>query len=70
MAFNENSKLGDLLQNDSATAVLEQHLPGITTSNMLAMAKGFTLKQLSGFPQAGLSEAKLTELANDLKEIE
>ncbi|GAA0399689.1 hypothetical protein [Paenibacillus motobuensis] len=69
MTFNENSKLGDLLQNDSAKVVLEKHLPGITTNTMLSMALGFTLKQLSGFPQAELSEAKLMELVDDLKDI-
>ncbi len=69
MPFNEHSKLGDLLQNDSATSVLEKHLPGITQNSMLSMAKSFTLKQLSAFPQAGLSGAKLMDLVNDLQGI-
>jgi hypothetical protein len=70
MAFTENTKLGDLLNSDTAKAILEKHVPGITTHAMLGMAKGFTLKQLSAFPQAGLPAAKLADLVADLSGIE
>jgi len=70
MAFTEKSKLGELLKNETATNVLEKHLPGISSNSMIGMAKGFTLKQLSGFPQAGLNATKLAELVADLEGIE
>ncbi|WP_054023837.1 hypothetical protein [Bacillus sp. FJAT-28004] len=70
MLFTENSKVGDLLANEAATVVLEKHLPGISKNAMIGMAKGFTLKQLSGFPQAGMSPAKLAEVVADLEGVQ
>ncbi len=37
IAFNENTKLGDLLSKEAATAVPEKYLPGISTNSMISM---------------------------------
>ncbi|WP_419872387.1 beta-glucosidase family protein [Candidatus Pristimantibacillus sp. PTI5] len=66
MTFNENSKLGDLLSSKAATAVLEKHLPGISTNPMVGMGKAFTLKQLAGIPQANLSNEIIMAIVADL----
>ena len=45
MALSVDSKLGDILADEKGKAVLEKHMPGISTHPQLAMAKGMTLKQ-------------------------
>ena len=52
MAFSINSKLGDLIANEQAKAVLEKHLPGMSTHPQLAMAKGMTINMLLAMPMA------------------
>lgn len=67
--FSENSKLGELLSNETAVNVLEKYLPGISTSPMVSMGKGFTLKQLSVIPQANISDELLSSILLDLSSI-
>ncbi len=66
MSYNENSKLGDLLANDAAVAVLEKHLPGISTNPMASMGKGLSLKQLSAIPQANMPQELIAAIVADL----
>ncbi|RCW43507.1 glycoside hydrolase family 43 protein [Paenibacillus prosopidis] len=70
MTFDENSRLGDLLTNEAAAAVLEKHLPGISMNPTANMGKAFTLKQLVRIPQANLTDEKIMEIAADLAGIE
>jgi hypothetical protein len=69
MNYGENSKLGDLLSNEAATAVLEKHLPGISTNPVSSMGKVFTLKQLAGIPQANWSPETIMAIVADLAGI-
>ncbi len=69
-SYSEVSKLGDLLLNEATVRILEKHMPGISTNPMIGMAKGFTLKQLTGIPQANISSEKLHEIVSDLHSIE
>jgi len=68
--FNENSKIGDLLKNEAAKAVIEKHLPKLATTPRLSMAKMFTLKDLVSFPQVGISQEQLEICCNALAEIQ
>ncbi|WP_082360639.1 beta-glucosidase family protein [Bacillus sp. FJAT-28004] len=70
IAFNENSKLGDLLSNEAATAVLEKHLSGISTNPMISMGKDFSLKQLAAIPQANMSNEIFMAVVAELAGIE
>ncbi len=70
MAFNGDTKLGDVLDNPAAKAVLEKHLPGIENAGpMLAMARGMSLKTVAGFPQANISPEKLQAILADLGKL-
>ncbi|WP_336772531.1 hypothetical protein [Paenibacillus sp. MMO-58] len=69
MKFDQNSTLGELLASDAAKAVLDKHIPGFSANPMLGMASGFSLTQLAGFPQAGLSSEQLAAIVTDLKNI-
>lgn len=69
MTFTENSKLGELLSNETAVKVLEKYLPGISTNPMASMGKSFTLKQLSAIPQANIPEELISVILSDLSNI-
>ena len=62
MAFTLDTTLGQLLDDPQAKAVLETHLPGISSNPLVAMAKGMTLNMLLSMPQAaqlGLTKEKV-----------
>lgn len=67
MAFSIESKLADLLQNDAAKAILDKHVPGMSSDPRLAMAKGMSLKTVAGFSQGQISAAALSAMDTELK---
>jgi nitroreductase len=70
MAFSADTKLGDLLDNPEAKAVLLKHVPEISSAGpMLNMARGMTLKMVTGFPQANISAEKLQAIVADLEKL-
>jgi cytochrome P450 len=70
MAFSADSKLGELLDNPAAKAILLQHVPEVANAGpMLAMARGMTLKAVAGFPQANISADKLQAIVADLEKL-
>ena len=70
MAFTGDSTIDDLLANEKAKAVLEKHVPGLSTHPQLAMALGMSLKEVTAFPEANISSGKLTAIIEDLSKIE
>jgi hypothetical protein len=70
MAFNADSKFGDLLDNPAAKAVLSKHLPELDKAGpMLNMARGMTLRAVAGFPQANIPPDKLKAIVAELEKI-
>lgn len=55
MALSIDSKIGELLDNPQAKAIIDQYLPDFSKSPQLAMARNFTLKMA-----AGMSGGKIT----------
>lgn len=70
MAFDENTKLKELSNNEQAKDILAKYLPGIWTNPQTKMAMGFSLKAMSKFPQAGITPEKLQEIVGELATIE
>ncbi len=70
MPFSVDTKLGELLANEKARAVLEKHLPGISTHPQINLVKGMSLRVIANYPQAGISQEKLKAIDEDLKAIE
>ena len=66
MAFDQNSKLQDILAVPEATAILEKHIPGVSKNPQLKMVKNFSLKAIAGFPQAGIKPDVLKAVVDDL----
>jgi len=69
MAFTGDSIIGDLLANEQASAVMEQHIPGINTHPELAMVMGMSLKVVASFPEANITSDKLATIIEDLSKI-
>ena len=70
MAFNGDTKLGELLDNRAAKAVLAKHLPQLESAGpMLNMARGMSLKTVAGFPQANISAEKLQAIIAELASV-
>jgi beta-glucosidase len=65
MEFTLETKLGTLLEHPEAKAILDKHLPGVSTNPMIAMVKGMTLNMILAMPQAkqlGLTKEKAEKL--------
>jgi len=67
--FSMDSKLGDLMKDPAAKAVIDQFLPGASTNPQTKMAFGMTLKALAGFPQAKISKDLLAQIDAALKAL-
>jgi hypothetical protein len=56
-----STKIGDLLANMGAKAVLDKHFPGMSDDERIAMARGMTLRAVQAFaPTLFTKEALLT----------
>lgn len=61
-----DSDIGTLLDNPATKAILEKHVPGMTTDPQTAMARPMTLKQVQAFAPAQLSDETLAKIDVDL----
>ncbi|MCE7798287.1 cytochrome P450 [Sphingobium sufflavum] len=63
------TKIGDLLKNPDARAVLDKHFPGMTADKRIAMAKGMTLRSVQKFAPGQFSNEALDAVDVDLAQI-
>lgn len=66
MSFSIESKLGDLLDNEATKAILEKHMPGISTHPQIGMGKGFALSMVAKFSGGLITEEMLQKVNADL----
>jgi hypothetical protein len=69
MPLSADSKMSEILGNDEAKAVLDQHVPGLSSNPQIGMAMGMSLKEVAGFPEAGISADALAALVGDLGQL-
>lgn len=69
MSFSIESKLGDLLDNEATKAVLEKHMPGISTHPQIAMGKGFALSMVAKFSGGLITDDILAKVNDELKTL-
>jgi hypothetical protein len=69
MSFSIESKLGDLLDNETTKAILEKHLPGISTHPQIAMGKGFALSMVAKFSGGLITDELLGKVDTELKAL-
>lgn len=65
----EDTLIGDLLDDPKAKALLEKHVPGMTTNPQIEMARGFTLRQIQNYAADQLTDEVLKKLDADLKAL-
>jgi hypothetical protein len=70
MAFTANSTVRQLMADERAKAVIEKHIPGASKHPDLPQAMSMTLRELSYYPQSGLTQDKLRAIEEDLQKIE
>ena len=61
-----DSRIGDLLGDDAARAVLEKHFPGMAANPQIAMAKGMTLRAVQAFAADQFTDEALAAVDADL----
>lgn len=69
MALTIDSKIGDLLADAKAKAILDKHLPGFSTNPQVGMAKGMTLKAIAPMSRGIVTDAKIKAIEEDLKKL-
>ena len=69
MAYTANTTIRELMADEQARAVVEKHLPGASTHPQLHEAMYMTLREVSWYPESGLSDEKLQALLADLAQI-
>ena len=58
--------IGQLLEDDGAKAVLEEHIPEVVNNPQIGMAYGMTLKDVQMYAPDQLSDDVLAEIDEDL----
>jgi hypothetical protein len=69
MALTLDTTLGTILDNPQAKAILDKHLPGVSSNPMVGMVKGMTLNMILSMPQAaqlGLTKEKAEALLAEI----
>jgi hypothetical protein len=69
MAYSVNSRIREIIADERAKEILDKHIPGASTHPQLPMAMGMTLKEISWYPETGLTPEKLQALVKDLEAL-
>jgi hypothetical protein len=70
MAFTLESRVGEILKDETAVDILEKYAPGVTKNPLIRFAKGMTLEQLLGFPQVkqyGITKEMVIKVLDEIE---
>ena len=70
MAYSEQTTISQILADKQATEILDKHIPGASTHPSIDMAMGMTLKEISWYPESGLTPDKLKALVEELAQLD
>ena len=69
-AYSSNTtEIGALLDDPAAKAVLEKHVPGMTTNDQVDMARAMTLKDIQQYSPDQITDKVLAEIDADLAKL-
>lgn len=60
-----DTELGIILDDPAARAIVEKHIPGLTTNDQVDMARAMTLKDIQAFSPDVITDAKLAAIDAD-----
>lgn len=63
------TEIGALLDDPAAKAVLERHVPGMTTNDQVDMARSMTLKDIQQYSPDQITDKVLAEIDADLAKL-
>lgn len=69
MAFTTQSTIGELLDNEGSKAIMEKHIPGISTHPMIGMGRGFALAMVAPMSGGMITPELLARIEADLKTL-
>lgn len=61
--------IGTLLDDPAAKAILEKHIPGMTTNDQVDMARAMTLKDIQQYSPDDITDVKLAAIDADLAKL-
>ena len=62
----EETDIGTMLDDPAAKAIIEKHIPGMTTDEQIEMARGMTLKAVQQYSPDDVTDAQLAAIDADL----
>ena len=69
MTLSIDSTLGEILDDERGKAVLEKHLPGVSTNPDVAQVRGMALKALAPMSQGMINDDMLKAISEELSKI-
>jgi len=72
MTFTMDSKIGTLLDDPHAKAVIDKYIPDASTNPMMSMVRGMTINKILSMPQAakmGVTKEKAEKLLAEVNKI-
>jgi hypothetical protein len=69
MPLTLNTTLGEILDDPKAKAILDKHIPGVSSNPIVAMGRGMSLNLILSMPQAaqfGLTKEKAEEILAEI----
>jgi hypothetical protein len=66
---SSTTEIGALLDDPAAKAILEKHIPGMTTNDQVDMARAMTLKDIQQYSPDQITDKALAEIDADLAKL-
>lgn len=64
-----DTEIGTLLDDPAAKAIVEKHIPGMTTNEQIDMARGMTLKAVQQYAPDTVTDARLAAIDADFAKL-
>lgn len=64
-----DTEFGDILDDPAAKAIVEKHIPGMTTSDQVDMARAMTLKGIQQYAPDEVTDARLAAIDADFAKL-
>lgn len=63
------TQIGTLLDDPAAKAIVEKHIPGMTTNDQIDMARGMTLKAVQQYAPDDVTDERLAAIDADFAKL-